>query len=280
MILVTGASGTVGREVVSALAAAGAPVRAASRKGGAGPAGTESVAMDFGNPESIRRGLDGVDKVFLALGGVPNQAELESNVVRAARQAGVKHLVKLSVLGADSEGFSFAKLHRGIERAIESSGVPYTLLRPNGFMQNFVTFMGATIKGEGAIYQPAGMARISHVDVRDIAAVAAAALTSSGHEGKAYAITGPEALSYDDAAAMLTEALGKTVKYVDVPEAGYREGLLKWGIPADAADALIDLNRYYKTGNMAVVTTTVKDVTGHAPMSFSRFARDHAAALR
>ena len=282
MILINGAAGTVGSEVVRQLKAAGVAFRAGftteAKATEARKQGIDAVVADYADPQSLRAALQGVDKVFLVAGGAPNQTELEINVVHAAKDAGVTHLVKLSVWGAETEAFSFAKVHRPVERAIEESGLAWTFIRPNGFMQNTVNYM-PTIKSEGKLYQPAGDTKISHVDVRDIAAVAVKVLTEPGHEGKAYTLSGPAALSYGDIAATISSASGKSVTYVDVPADAFREAMIGSGAPAAYADAYLDLLSFYRLGNASRVTDDVQRVIGRKPRSFEEFAKDHASAF-
>jgi uncharacterized protein YbjT (DUF2867 family) len=277
MILVTGAGGTVGSEVVRQLQAAGAKFRAAFHSGAKAEAarakGVDAVVIDYNRPETLNAALQGVDKLFLLSGGAPDQ---EINAVEAAKGAGVKHIVKLSVIGADEEAFSFAKLHRTAEKAIENSGLAWTFLRPNGFMQNLVTYSGGTIRAQGAFYSSVGDARISHVDVRDIAAVAVKALTEPGHEGSAYTLTGPEALTYDEIAEMIAKASGRGVNYVNLSDADLKQGLLGAGMPEPYADAYLDLMRHYRTGAPAKVTDDVRRVTGSDARTFEDYARDNA----
>jgi uncharacterized protein YbjT (DUF2867 family) len=283
MILVTGAGGTVGTLLVEELRAAGQKPRVAyhskEKAERAKAAGHDAVAIDFGEPETLRPALAGIDTVFLLGTGIKGQTEGETNVVNAAKAAGVKKIVKLSVWGAAGEGFTIARIHRPVERAIEASGLAWTHLRPNGFMQNFVNYMAGSIKAQGALYTPAADASISHIDARDIARVAAGVLTTSGHDGRAYDLSGPQALSYAEAAAILTRVLGKPVTYVAVSDEAAKSAMLSGGMPAFYADALVDLNQAYRRGAGAPVTTTVKDVTGRAPIAFERFAQDHAAAF-
>ena len=282
MILVTGSSGTIGKELLKQLAATGAKVRAAYHSRPPAQGGAEAARVDLSTGEGLAAALAGCDTVFLLTGGLPDQTAAEMRAVEEAKKARVRRVVKLSVWGAEGNDFSFAKIHRPVEKAIEQSGMAYTHLRPNSFMQNFVTYDLDTIKSQGAFYHPAGKARVSHVDVRDIAAVAVAALTAKGkeHEGKAYALSGPEALTYEQCAAKLSAAAGKPIRYVDPPPAEYRQTLLGAGIPAPYADGLLDLNRYYRNDKASKVSTAVRDVTGRAPTSFDQFARDHAAMLR
>ncbi|HUP59627.1 MAG TPA: SDR family oxidoreductase [Thermoanaerobaculia bacterium] len=279
MIFVTGAGGTVGSEVVRQLEAAGAKFRAAfhseAKAEVARARGIDVVAIDYNRPETLNAALQSVERLFLLSGGAPDQ---EVNAVEAAKGAGVKHVVKLSVIGADEEAFSFAKLHRASEKAIEQSGLAWTFLRPNGFMQNLVTYSGGTIRAQGAFYSSVGDARISHVDVRDIAAVAVKALTEPGHEGKAYTLTGPEALTYDEMAGKISTASGRSVSYVNISDADLKQGLIGAGTPEPYADAYLDLMRHYRTGATAKVTDDVRRVTGRDARTFEEYAQDNATA--
>lgn len=282
MILVMGASGNVGREVVKELSARGAQFRAGYRSAEqaveAGKTGTKAVILDYAKPETLGAALQNVEKIFFVTAPSPNQAELEGNVVEAAQKAGIKHLVKSSVWGAPGEDFVFGRLHRAVEKKIEASGLAYTFLRPNGFMQNMLG-NAPMIKGQGAFYFPTGEARISEIDVRDIGAVAAAVLTEEGHEGKTYELSGPEALSAAERAEVLSEVLGKTVTHVSPPDAEWKQSAMSVGLPEWQVDGIIDLAHYYKTGKAARVSPSVKDVTGREATSYRRFVEDHAQAF-
>ncbi|HEX9162915.1 MAG TPA: SDR family oxidoreductase [Thermoanaerobaculia bacterium] len=284
MILVTGAGGTVGSELVRQLQAAGVPFRAAynhaEKAKAAKTKGIDAVVIDFNRPETLRDALRGIDKMFLLLGGAPDQTQLELNAVNAAKAAGVKHIVKLSVWGAEGEQFSFAKIHRPVEKAIEQSGMAWTFLRPNGFMQNMANYNAGSIKSQGAFYGSIGDAKISHVHVKDIAAVALKALTEAGHERKAYTLSGPEALSYSEVAEKLSKAAGREVKYVNLSDEQLKGGMVGAGVPAPYADALIDLNRYYRGNTASEVTSDVKKVTGRDPIRFDQYARENKDAFR
>lgn len=284
MILVTGAGGTVGGEIVKQLRAAGAKFRAGyytqAKADEAKLGGVDGVTLDFAKPETLRPALAGVERVFLISGTVPNQTELELNVVRESRGSGVRHIVKSSVWGAESEAFTFAKIHHPVEREIAASRLTYTFLRPNGYMQNMHNFYSGTIKAQGTFYLPARDARISHIDVRDLARVAVAVLTQAGHDGQAYDLSGPEALSYHEIADKLSAVAGRKISYVDVSDEDFKRGMVSVGAPAEAADAMIELFHYYMSGAASGISPVVRRLTGREPLSFDQYARDHAAFFR
>jgi uncharacterized protein YbjT (DUF2867 family) len=192
----------------------------------------------------------------------------------------VERIVKLSVIGAAEEAFTFARWHRAVEREIEAAGRSWTFLRPNSYMQNVVNFMGATIKGQGALFTAVADAAISHIDARDIGAVAAAVLLGSGHEGKAYTLTGPAALTYREVAETLSRVLGKPVQCVAISDEDYRRGAIAAGMPEGYAAALNDLDAFHRSGGTRVITPSVRELLGRESIPFERFARDHADALR
>lgn len=278
MIIVTGASGTVGTAVVDRLRTQGVPFRAAfsseARATAAREAGLDAVVADYRRPATVRDALGGCERLFLLGPNTPDQTALELAVVGAAAEVGVRHVVKQSVMGAEADDYSLAHVHRPVERALEQSRLAWTFVRPNSFMQNVMTFMAATIRAEGAFYSASGDARISHVDVRDIAEVAVAALTELGHEGKAYTLTGPEALSYDELAAQLAAAIHRPVAHVALPPEHLRGAMLALGMPEVLADRMLDLERYFREGRASRVTDDVARVTGHAPRRFAAYARD------
>jgi uncharacterized protein YbjT (DUF2867 family) len=281
MICVTGASGTLSSEVIRQLEGQQIPFRAAYFSEGAASAararGVDAVLIDYNRPDTLRAAFGGCTTLFLLGPNALNQTELELNAVDAASAAGVRHIVKQSVMGAAEEAYSLAKIHRPVEKAIERSGVAWTFLRPNSFMQNAVTFMSPTIRAESAFYSSSGQARISHIDVRDLAAVAVAALTGAGHEGRIYTLTGPEALTYDDMADQLSRALGRVIRHVNLPPADLKAGMLAEGMPESIADRMLDLERYFREDRGSGITDDVKRVIGREPKRFADYVRDTAA---
>ena len=281
MICVTGAGGTVGSEVVRQLRAANTAFRAAYfSKGKADAArakGIDAVIIDYSDPNTLRDAFTGCDKLFLLGPGVPNQEELEINAVNAAKEAGVKHIVKLSVLDCDKEEYEFGKIHRSVEKSIEASGLEWTFVRPNSFMQNAVTYMGGTIRSDSAFYTSAEHAKISQVDVRDIAEVAVKALTESGHEGKVYKLNGPEAITYEEMATVLSGVLKRPINHVSLPPEHLKAAMVAQGYPEILADRLLDLERLYREGKASSTESDIPAVTGHDPRRFSDYAREAAA---
>lgn len=283
MILVTGATGTVGSEVVRQLRAAGVPVRAGVRSPQkateAQKLGAEVVALDFDRPETFAAALRGVTKVFLLTAPASFDDTSEKRFIAAMQAAGVGHVVKLSVWDAPAEGYQIARWHRASERLLEASGLAYTFLRPSGFMQNLPNFLGAAIKQQGAFALPMAQAAVGHIDVRDIAAVAVKTLTEGGHEGKGYNLSGPAALTYGQVAEQLSALLGKPVQYHAVSPEAWKAQMLGYGMPEPAVDPMVDLYRYYVAGGSADTSSAVADITGRPATPLAQFLKDHAAAF-
>jgi uncharacterized protein YbjT (DUF2867 family) len=281
MILITGASGNVGKEVLKQIAATGAQVRAAFQtvsKAAAAPSGVEIVTMDYNQPQTLQAALKGVERVFLVGPPTPNLPALERKAMDEIKQSGVRYVVKLSAMGG--RGAIFPRQHADSEDYIKSSGVSWTFLRPNGFMQNFVTYNGVTINTQNAFYGSQGEGKVSHIDLRDIAAVAVKTLTEDGHEGKAYSLTGPEALSNARVAEILSDDTGREIKYVDLPAEQFKQSLVGAGLPEWSANALLDLQQFYRRGGASEVTREVEQLLGRKPTSFEQFSRDYAQAFQ
>jgi uncharacterized protein YbjT (DUF2867 family) len=283
MILVTGATGTNGIELIKQLTAIGAPVRAMVRQRQArnadAPPGVEFVAADFDDPVSIRRALESIDRAFLVTNSTERVEAQQLGFVEAARAAGLRHIVYLSQLQAARDSHvRFLRYHAVVEDAIAASGIAFTNLRPNLYMQALLGFR-SSIVSEGRFFAPASDARVSIVDVRDIAAVAALALTEEGHQGKTYDITGPEALTHSEIATRLSDALERQITFVDIPESVMRDALLGLGIPVWQADGLIEDYAHYRCGEASMVSAAVREVTGCPPRSFAAFAQDYKDAF-
>lgn len=284
MILVTGATGTTGGATLRALRETGAPVRVLVRDAAKfkAPDGVEVAVGHFEDAASLDAALKGVDHAYLVSASSEQQVAQESAFVEAAKRAGVGHLVRLSVIGADQPGAAamrFGALHHQLEGVVRDSAIPWTFLRPNGFMQNYLG-QAQSIVAQGAFYSSLSRAAtVSHVDADDIGAVAAKALTEPGHEGQAYTLTGPEALSDDDIAARLSAVLGRQVAHVQVPLEATREAMLGSGYPAWNVDGLTELFALYESGAAAGVAPDIERVLGRPARGFDDFARDHRAAF-
>lgn len=282
MILVTGANGTIGSEVVKQLIDSGQSVRAlvrdpakAAKLGGK----VEVVQGDLSKPETLGVAFRGVEKAFLLATG-PGLPQLDGHAIDAAKAGGVKHIVKLSVLGATMDpGLIIGRWHRAGETKLESSGIAWTFLRPGGFFTNALGW-ASTIKAQGAVYAPLGEGKSASIDPRDVAAVGVAALTKPGHEGKAYDLTGPQALSMAEQVQAISVAIGKPLKFVDVPEAAAKGGMLKAGMPEPLVNGLLELMALTKAGKVAMVSNAVEQVTGKPARTFEAWAREFAAAFQ
>jgi uncharacterized protein YbjT (DUF2867 family) len=284
MICITGAGGTVGREVIQQLELARVPFRAAyfskEKVDAALANGIDAVIIDYNHPETLRAAFQGCDRLFLLGPNALNQTQLELNAVEAAKAVGVQHIVKQSVMGAEDEAFSLALIHRPVEEAIEASGMAWTFLRPNSFMQNVVTFMSETIKAESVFFSASGEAKIAHVDVRDIAAVAVKALTEPTHAGQAYTLTGPEAMTYDELAQELSAVLGRSISHISLSPEDLKHGMLAEGMPEAIADRMLDLERYYREDQASRITNDIQQVTGQEPRRFAQYIRDYGSLLQ
>jgi uncharacterized protein YbjT (DUF2867 family) len=280
MILITGASGNVGREVVKQALAVGLEIRATFHSpavAAKAPAGLEGVIMDYAKPETIRAVLDGVGKILLVGPPVRELPAWEANFIKEVRSTGRKHIVKLSALGGRES--MFASGHRESEENIEASGLPYTFLRPTDFMQNLVNYHAGTIRSQNAFYGCQGEGAVSIVDIRDVAAVAVIVLAATGHEGKSYALTGGESLTNEQVAEKISRVAGRKINYVDLPVTEFKKYILSTGAPEWSADALVDQQRFYREGKANLVTNEVERLTRRKPITFDQFARDYAFAF-
>jgi uncharacterized protein YbjT (DUF2867 family) len=275
MILITGASGTVGRAVLDEVRRTETPLKAMVRSAEDAKkalSGVTSVLADFADKGSLRKALAGIETVFLVCSPIPQLVELEGNAIDACREAGVKHIVLNSAMGAGKYAKSFPSWHRKVEEKLESSGLKYTVLRPNGFMQNILMYNAPSIRAQGAFYAAMGDAKTSLIDVRDIAVVAAKALTlPAAHAGKTYELNGPEPFSNAEIAAKISRLAGRPVQYVDIPEAAERKAMLDVGMPEWQVTALLELEEYYVSGKCAEVTDVLARLLERAPRTLDQF---------
>ena len=280
MILVTGATGTTGSEVVRAFTARAGRVRAfvrdaekAQRK--LGP-GVELAIGDFADLGSVRAALEGTNTLFLSCADDPRRVSWETAAIDAAVAAGVRRVVKLSTAAAaPGSPVAFWDWHGQVEQHLRSSGADWTILRPAYYLSNLLA--GAPqVAAEGRLYAPAGTARIAMIDPRDVGASAAAVLSSAGHEGQTYLLTGPAAITYTQVAAELSEVMGSRVEFIDIPDDAAQQAMIHDGLPGFVAEQIIKTFAQLRQGVGAQVTPTVQTLTGSAPRDFASFARAHA----
>jgi len=270
--------------VVRQLAAQGVRLRAMVRSPEkaaalAGPT-VETVVGDFARPETLGPALHGVTRALLISHHDVRQVELQGNFVEAARRAGPVHVVKLSGLGtAPGSPSQSGRWHAETEAQIRDAGLPWTFLHPPYFMQNLLRAAPA-VAAHGVLTAAMRDGRIAMVDARDVAAVAAAALTGPGHTGQTHVITGPEALSHAMVAAILSEAVGRRIVYRDIELDALREQLVAAGTPPWLVDVRMEFTSVLREGFAAVVTDTVTCTTGRPPRTFAAFAAEHAARFR
>ena len=284
MILVTAASGTVGQAVYQSLSKSGAAVRAGVHHPRAFLArypSADAVELDFARPETFGAALRGAGAVFLLTPLHEHMPAWVTSFIAAAKVAGVSRVIRLSALGADwRSAITLGRVHRVAERAVEASGLDFTILRPNAFMQNYINHFGATIRADSAFYLPQGEGRVSVIDVRDIAAVTMQVLAGRDHGGKTYELTGAIALSNYDIADIFSKTLGRTIRYVDVAEPVAADALVKQGMSPWLRGVIMELYAVSRANAAAGVSTHVRELLGREPTDFPQFIADHAACLR
>jgi uncharacterized protein YbjT (DUF2867 family) len=298
MILVTGAGGSAGGAVVRELAAQGIRrVRAMIRSEkdrGAIPAGIETVQGDFAERASLDRALAGMHAAYLVCSPVQQLVELETNFIAAAESAKLKHLVLNSALGAGDFPKSFPSWHRKVEDRVRAGSVPWTILRPNGFMQNIATYMAPSIRTQDAFYSTIGEARVSLIDVRDVAAVAATALKSTvvienlffqdprdaaAHVarariplvGEVFELSGPEAISYDELAERISKVAGRTIRHISLTPEQMRHGMNSAGMPDWQITSLLELDEYYASGKGAASDAALRGLLPSSPRTIDQY---------
>ncbi len=286
MILVTGATGSIGRCLVGRLRQQRVPFRALVRLETQGEElGCDFAVGDFDDPATVVRALDGVDRLFLNAGGaVPADGEQpmvrqQESAIDAAVAAGVSRVVKISVWGARDGGPLATGAHWRIEQHLKASGLGWSVLQPSGFMQNFLTGAGSFMI-DGKLIDAYGGGAVSYVDAYDIAGCAAELLTGAGRTQESFVLTGPESLTCADIAGKLSAGLGRTLGYVSLAPEEVAATLTARGVPAGFAADVAALGRDAARGAMAATTTAVRDLTRRAPRTFDQFLGANREALR
>ena len=279
-------SGNIGTPVAIELAKRGVDVGIAVRTPKPNPSwdalGIRQVRFDIADIPLMTEALKGADAFFSLTPLVENFTEAGTNAVRAAKAAGIRKIVRSSAQGAGpNAGIRLGRLHYSVESAIEESGIPFTVLRPANFMQNFLLFgTPETIKFQNAFYSAQGEAKVSAIDTRDISSAAVQVLLEPGHEGKRYELTGGESLSNGEIAALFSKALGRTVAHVGITDASVREAMAKGNVPAWLVDLLSELNAVAKAGYLAEVKPDARLLLGRPPITFARFLSDHLSTFK
>ena len=283
MYLVTGASGAMGKAVLTEVAKSGAEHRAmyhSITKAVEAPAGTPIVCADFSRKDSLPAALEGVTSAYLVCSPIPQLIELEWNMIDACVAAGVGHIVLNSAMGAREWRKSFPSWHRRVEDKLKSTKISFTILRPNSFHQNVLTYYAPSIRTQGVFHSSMGNARVSFLDVRDIAVVAAKSLAGGEHSGQIYELNGPEALTYAELAAKIAKHSGRDVQYVDIPAERQRQAMLSSGLPEWHAEALLDLQAYYVSGKGGKIDGLLEQLIGRPPITMDHFLAEFATEFR
>ena len=280
MILVTGATGNAGSEVVRALRERGARVRAfvRDREKARQKLGDEvELALGgFEDRESVRAALDGVEAALLSCVDDPRRVEWEKSAIDAAVMGGVRRIARLSTIGAEPGApVAFWDWHGQIDEHLRAAGVAGVVLQSSFYMSNLLA-AAEPVSREGRIYAPAGSAKVAMIDPRDVGSAAAAVLTGADEEAETHVLTGPEAIGYDQVASELSAATGREVVFVDVPDDGARQAMVGAGLPDFVAEQLVKIFGMLRQGVAETVTDTVESLTGAKPRTFAAFARDHA----
>jgi uncharacterized protein YbjT (DUF2867 family) len=279
---IVGASGTVGSALLhslSGLIAAGDTIQAITSdraKAGRNVDGVSWVHLDLATGEGLTAALAATDRLFLlAPPGHPDQDRLLLPLISEAKRRGLQKVVLMTASGVESSDGPM----RRVELALESSGLPFNIVRPNWFMQNFHTFWRHPIVTQSALPLPAGDAPVSFIDGRDIGEVAARLLVDDHHSGRAFELTGPQALTHAEAAQVLSEAVGRKITYTDIEPPVFHADLVAAGLPSDYADLLVQLMAFVRAGYNARVTQDVEAVLGKPARSLAAYARDFRGAL-
>ncbi|MFB4299636.1 SDR family oxidoreductase [Actinomadura sp. NTSP31] len=287
MILITGANGRPGSAAVREFARNGRPVRAlvrdpAKAEGLRGLPGVEIVHGDMLRPETLQDALAGVDRVLMISSAGPQMLETQCTFIDTAVRAGVGHIVKFSgrdsIDGFDNERFRSSRSHEQIQRYLFASGTPWTVLQPSQFMHVYFEEVPDVVKGE--LRLPLGDTTLAPVDIDDIAKVAYKVLTTPGHEGRIYPMTGPEAITMADAARHIADAIGRPVRYVDVSFEDKERAWLAAGYPPPRATAFVQLFQERRRLGRSSVDLSTHERFGVEPTTFARFARRHADVFR
>jgi len=284
-ILITGATGTTGSAVAELLGKKGVPFRVGVHNVAKADTlkaikGSEVVELDFYNPDSIAKAVKGIEKIFLVT--PPGQTNVTAGVVEQAKKAGVKHIVKLSALGAEEKDrtlFVWAAEHKDAEDLITKSGIALTAIRPSAFSTNMY-FDAKTVKEKSMMFHASADSKMNWILTSDIAEVATIALLNPGHEGKVYTLTGPDTLSFHQIAQLLSDELGRKITYVPISDEDLRKNASGY-LPPQSIDSYCNMMKYFKNGGYDKPNTgDVEKVTGHKPGNIKDWIHQNAAGFK
>lgn len=282
-ILITGATGNISSGIISRLKGSQgcllALVRNPDKAKELERAGVEVRVGDLNKPWTLGAAFEGADTVWILTPAGPRAPEQSSNALWAARNAGVKYVVRMSAIGAAHDAPTInSRLHGLSDAELIASGIPYTIVKPHFFMQNLL-MAAEGIAQQGVMYLPLADSRMGLIDSRDIAEFAAQVLTTAGHEGKTYTLTGPASVTMHQAAAAIGDAIGKQVRYEPVPLEAARQSMLQTGMDEWTVNLLCDYFAAYSTNWGDLVTDDFQHVVGKVPRSIAEFASDFAGAF-
>jgi uncharacterized protein YbjT (DUF2867 family) len=280
MNLITGATGHIGKELIPMLSEAAQPIRVLVRdekKVAHLDARIERFVGDLNDPKTLIPAMCDVDRIFL----VTFETRQDINVIEAAKRAGVQLIVKLSTLEATEHKIKIGKWHYEREELIRASGLDWTFLRPGMFMSNSIEWWAESIKGQGSVFFPGGKkGRVAPIDPRDIASVAACALTQPSHSGKVYELTGPDLFTIGEMVQVISKVLGKPIRYMDIPPIAAKLFMLKTGMDKSLVNALMEMLGSLRRDEGAIVTDTVEQVIGQQPGTFEAWCRQRTEAFQ
>jgi len=280
MILITGATGNIGRELIPLLLESGQSIRVLVRdesKVAYLDACVERAVGDLDKPETLVAAVKGIEQIFL----VTYETRQDVNVIEAAKKAGVRQIVKLSTLEATEHKIKVGKWHYEREELIRAAGFDWTFLRPGMFMSNSIQWWADSIKKQGSVFFPGGKkGKVAPIDLREVAEVAALALTQAGHSGQAYTLTGSELFTIGEMVQVISQVFGKPIQYVNIPPIAAKLFMLKSGMDKALVNALMEMLASLRKNEGAIVTDTFQSLTGHPPRTFEAWCREHMEAFR
>lgn len=271
-ILIVGANGTVGTELVRILKSEGQKIKSTTSKESYIKDGVEYSQVNLATGEGVHKAFEGVEKAFLlSPPGHADQYKILSPLVQEAKRRGLKKVVLMTAMGANA---SDATPFRKAEIELEKSGLNYNIIRPNWFFQNFNTFWGQGIKNEFKIALPAASAKVGFIDTRDVSEVAAKLLVSDAFNNKDFDLSGPAAVDHDEVAAEISKVISKKITYENIAPEKLGATLLSWGLPKDYVDFMLLIFGFLREGYNSRVTPNVEIITGKAPRSLAQYAAD------